>query len=199
MELDFQKLQQGSYVPRIHPNGFIQLDIAPGFRLHVWTEEKLAQPSVTVSMHDHTFGFDSFVLLGQIGNCIYDIEPSEQGAFHLYQVMPYIVAEKETPFLLTDGKYNLKKIQEFWTIAGKSYHMNPFVFHETKTKGLAVTVIKVGEFDKTKSARVLCPIDKKPDNFFKRDTVSQEVLWGYIERALTQAQYRKLPDNWITI
>ncbi len=200
MEITIDWLRKLSNKPRLHPNGFIQLDIADGVRLHVWPQENLAKISVQVPIHDHVYGFDSFIMCGQMGNTIYDIEIDPNGEYNLYQTTSYAAVKKELPLeQVNNYRYALKTIKEFWTSAGEIYHMNPFIFHESHTRELTATVIRITSFDKTKPVRVLCPIGVKPDNSFKRDSVDQTILWGYIEKALKISPYKNLPEGWLSI
>ncbi len=200
MEIEFEKLKNGSYKPRIHPNGFIQLDITENIRLHVWPKENLIKDNIRLPMHDHTFGFDSFVMNGSIGNKIFDITKDQNGTYNLYTVMPYVAIKKEGILEKSDGCYSLHETKQFWTNAGESYHMDPFVFHESQLKQdaeIAVTAIKILPFDKNMSARVLCPINETPIQSFQRDSIDQDTLWNYIEKGLSESIYKKLPDGWL--
>ena len=46
--------------PRVHPNGFIQLDISPRKRFHIWAHPDIPQSGredKEEDIHDHVFGF----------------------------------------------------------------------------------------------------------------------------------------------
>lgn len=47
--------------PRVHGNGFIQLDVTPRTRLHFWSPE-IPRQKVATPIHDHVFGFVSYVI-----------------------------------------------------------------------------------------------------------------------------------------
>lgn len=197
MEISFKKLKDSPYRPRIHPNGFIQLDISDNLRLHVWVKEPLAKRKVDTPIHDHPFGFDSFVIYGQIGNVIYDVLPSTNGTYNVYQVMPYTTIREDAPLERDKSSYELQRTKEFWTNEGERYHLEPYVFHETKISDLSATIIRVAPFDSRIPARVLCHSSMSPDRLFDRYAVDQSVLWGVIEEVLDHAHYKgflRIPD-----
>src|SRR4051812_43978314 len=72
-ELVIDSLRYLNTEPRVHPNGFIQLDLKPGLRLHVWDVQIKAQEPPT-PVHDHIFDMRSQVLLGQIGQNVHHFE-----------------------------------------------------------------------------------------------------------------------------
>ncbi len=51
--------------PRIHGNGFIQVDLDELHRLHLW-DVMIPRQSVDSSIHDHAFGFESRTLQGML-------------------------------------------------------------------------------------------------------------------------------------
>jgi hypothetical protein len=48
----YDELRDSDNYPRVHGNGFIQLDLPDGKRLHVWDED-IPRQKVNTSMHDH--------------------------------------------------------------------------------------------------------------------------------------------------
>jgi hypothetical protein len=62
-------------VPRVHPNGFIQLDLSPDHRrrLHIWHPDVPDQG--VQSIHDHVFDMESQVILGLLGQRLYEMHP----------------------------------------------------------------------------------------------------------------------------
>ncbi len=195
MKLTYEELRQSGNIPRIHPNGFIQLDLEKNLRLHVWPTERLIAPAVDLPLHDHTFGFNSFVVKGSLGNIIYDIERSDAGAYHLYHVMPYAATGTSSPLQKQEGAYDIRKTNEFWIDAGHAYHMDPFIFHETAIKEPSVTVIRIIPFDTSRPARVLCPATETPGPAFKRDAIAPDILWEYIKEALETSPHTTLPEG----
>ncbi len=54
------------YSPRVHANGFIQIDITPAVRLHIWGDARIPKQKVPTPIHDHAFAFTSRVLVGSL-------------------------------------------------------------------------------------------------------------------------------------
>ena len=67
--------------PRVHGNGFIQLDLTDRRRLHVWGDHRIPRQSVPSTIHDHTFSFKSTIILGQLVHREIGIFPDTSGAY----------------------------------------------------------------------------------------------------------------------
>lgn len=88
--LDYASLVNSGEVPRLHPNGFIQLNLnrAGTCRLHIWS------PNITPDMvqktrhpiHDHIFDMESTILLGSMENWVYEfIDSGIRREYALFQ------------------------------------------------------------------------------------------------------------------
>lgn len=172
------KLEKG---PRIHPNGFIQLDLDKEHRLHVWPDEDLI-PKNPAHIHDHTFGFESTVIKGSIANFDYNLLRGD--AYHIYHVIPYAINQREEPMTkLSNYTYDAKSVNHSMYNEGETWYMPPFMFHDVMWFGLAATIIKIGEVTEHTTAKVLCPIDETPEEKFDRhNTLSTDELWAWIEK-----------------
>lgn len=73
--------------PRVHGNGFIQLDLTDRRRLHIWGDPRIPRQRVPSTIHDHTFNFSSRVYRGQIIHREIALEPHPDGAYRLYQAV----------------------------------------------------------------------------------------------------------------
>lgn len=184
-ELAYDRLRDLSSKPRLHPNGFVQLDLSDKVRLHVWPDESvvLPRPKVLTVIHDHTFDFQSTILAGRLTNLIYEFHESPSGPWHLYGVKPYAVVKKWVPMVLVDKRRFSSTVVDIEVLEkGDSYKFPSFKFHETLWTGLTVTVIRVGRTYPEEMARVACSVDEVPDNDFRRDCADQEVMWKLIKR-----------------
>lgn len=167
--------------PRIHGNGFIQVDLDELHRLHLW-DVRIPRQRTDSSFHDHAFGFDSKTLVGTLVNV--NVHPrfntnrrvrSGGGwgnpTHNLYQVVRDPGTEET----------KLKSMRKrCWFEAGPAlvvgirdgYHMEPGQFHASFHLGTTVTYIKK---DLTKPqylgglARVACRIGERPDNSWVRE------------------------------
>ena len=180
--------------PRVHGNGFIQVDLDPLHRLHLW-DARIPRQSTDSSIHDHAFGFDSRTLQGTIVNVnllpMFNRNLSIRlghgwgnPTHNLYQV----VRDKDTE------ETSLKSMRKRCWFAEQStllvgvkdgYHMEPGQFHASFHLGTTVTVIKK---DLTKPqylgslARVACRIGERPDNSWVRDQPAPEWAKPILDR-----------------
>src|SRR4051812_11171605 len=58
--------------PRVHPNGFIQVDINEAERLHCWHPKLPYRQKTYHPIHNHIFTFDSVILTGRLINVRYE-------------------------------------------------------------------------------------------------------------------------------
>jgi hypothetical protein len=54
-------LKERGVRPRVHGNGFIQVDLTADTRLHVWGDKRIPRQNVYTPIHDHVFGFESTI------------------------------------------------------------------------------------------------------------------------------------------
>lgn len=184
-ELNYEKLRASEAKPRLHPNGFVQLDLSDKVRLHIWPDNSvvLPKPKVATVIHDHTFDFQSTILAGRLTNLIYEFNESPDGPWHLYGVKPYAVVKKWVPMILTDNKRFTSRVLDIEVLKkGDSYKFPAFKFHETLWDGLTVTAIRIGRTYPEEMARVACSVNELPDNDFRRDCADPEVMWSLIKR-----------------
>ena len=171
--------------PRVHPNGFIQLDINEDTKLHVWPNLPPKTVEVMAPRHDHTFNFNSRVIRGALQHTVYKPIENELGEFHMYTVYPYQAKGKETPLVrLDDKRYDMKIVEQFIVDTGSLYAFPAFEFHSSEPIGLTATIITIRPFDKTLQARVTCRYDQRPQ-LFKRDSFDEEHLWSIIRQVFT--------------
>jgi len=174
--------------PRMHPNGFIQLELGSRKRrLHIWPETPMVTREVETPIHDHIFGFDSEVLLGRLGHFIFDAEADPAGPYHLYTAGCSAQGKVNDHLVrIDDRRYRLEQTEAIWLDAGDTYRFEPFRFHESRHEGLTATIFQIHDFEETGATRICCPIDQVPDNSakkpFRRDGFDPEVLWAQIER-----------------
>lgn len=172
--------------PRLHPNGFIQLDLDVRRRLHVWPDEPVRVRTPSAPIHDHVFGFESQAYLGTLIDRRYELVEDPGGEYELHGVVCYVVGRKDASLhRMDDKRYRLVLTDELRVTAPGSYVMPPYVFHESVAEGLALTVITMTEPDPTHPARVICRRADAPTEIFKRDggPEERELLWSIIERA----------------
>lgn len=170
--------------PRVHGNGFLQLDLPDGRRLHVW-DESLPKQKVSSSIHDHAFAFKSTVLTGELTHVVYDAFPNPAGG---YDVLAPVRTEGTEDTKLEPTGERMMVFEEFRkTIrAGGTYRFEPQKFHDTICNTLTATIIeKLYRLDV--EPRILIPHGESPDNEFDREAFNPDLLWSVIFRALLEA------------
>jgi hypothetical protein len=199
----YADLRKAKFRPRVHPNGFIQLNLDDTgcYRLHVWPDDDLVQGQKTNHpIHDHIFTMHSRVIWGALMQVTmnasltpdfdyYDITCGDEIFTHEIFTASYSTAH-ESVLLPSGVRVRLSNLIERPFIAGKEYTQPAGTFHETKTlEGLTATLMtKVKVFPKH-TPRILIPLGVEPDNDFVREAAyDDEVLWEYIDRALELAK-----------
>jgi hypothetical protein len=187
--------------PVTHENGFIQLSVGEHARLHVWPDLKIAKQLTDSPIHDHTFSFRSWVLLGALDNVQYQLSPQHAG--HLSTAISYELHTVDSAGKLqpTDFFCMARLVSRQHLPAGAVYEFGAGEFHETRWRGLTCSLMVKTKIagraaDGRPHARVLCRINEEPDNAFDRATANPpELLWSIIDQAVLGAEYY-LEDLW---
>jgi hypothetical protein len=175
--------------PRVHGNGFIQIDLSTSTRLHIWGHPDIPQQKVATPVHDHTFGFRSRILVGRLINVLYDVEVDADGEWYVYQAR--VRHGEDTVLGNTGVRVRLLNRQSIACIAGTPsdrYTMAPGQFHHSVTHGPAASIIvKDGPSlaHGGASPRVLVHAGTQPDNEFDRYSVSPGELWRIVGEVLS--------------
>lgn len=181
-------------LPRVHPNGFIQVDLSwdgtrvAKARLHVWPDgEDIPKQNVSTTIHDHRFDMVSHVLTGTLIQQTHRVlaVPGEHDLFtHEVHVARY-PSPKESVLAPTSVRVQVLPGGTHYIHAGYDYYQNRYTFHDTGWVGLTATLMIKGGEDLEHEPRVLVPLGQAPDNDFVRADCSEDLLWDYIERALS--------------
>lgn len=188
MNLNYQELRDGKHIPYLHGNGFIQLwlDDEGNKRLHVFPSKKLQAQKVNTSIHNHIFGFNSKVIRGHIINRVFSVFHDNNGDHQIYEATQ--TEGRDTKLLpIENGIVRVKQKYLLMMYSGNEYEQSPFEYHETKWgEGiLSATIMTKTFIVPGYKPRVLCEIDKKPDNDFSRHGYDTEILWSWIKQALS--------------
>lgn len=167
----------------LHGLGFIQLQLQGGQRLHVWHPELPRRRCFEhSSIHNHRFGFESQVLVGQMININYRaFDAHEDDATHLL----YLHEGQRSP---RGGRpwapyQPVTMFEESREVidAGQIYRMQAYDFHRTEPGGdgrVATLMTKRGEGEA--GAMSSCRIGIEPDTDFDRFQLSTAVLWAFV-------------------
>lgn len=175
--------------PRVHGNGFIQLDLESGARLHVWGHSMVPRQKVDTGIHDHRFAFISRVIVGRVMNVEwntinYNFAPDNPSITHkIYE--PSVREGEDTVLSYTGQVVAAYPSMTRTVLAGQAYTMEPRQFHETISDRPSITIMRKTYEVPSHVARVLVPIGKEPDNEFNRNDFDTKKLWQVIEEVLS--------------
>jgi hypothetical protein len=182
-----QDLKATGKKPRVHGNGFIQLDLNDEGtrRLHVW-DESIPRQTVATPVHDHVFALKSRVIAGTLIHEV--LEPIEGDTHRIFRAQQE-EGTQNTILVPDEGTVALKVAERFVLPAGVEYEFPAWELHQTDHRGLTATIMeKIDAPQEYGRPRVLVPTGQEPDNEFKRDGIDPETLWPLIERALELAR-----------
>ena len=195
MMLDLATVRARGGRPRVHGNGFIQLDLTKRSRLHIFGDKRIPRQKVATPIHDHVFTFDSRVIVGRIINVVYNfIEKPKQSSTAEFRIHVSEVREDCDTILVPTNTYGSVSVAHAETVmaascmGGNKYTMPKFWFHDSVSPdGPTATIIT--KHDKTQAEgggvpRILVPRGKEPDNEFNRYDADEDMLWHIIEETL---------------
>lgn len=186
---DLDHLRRHGTRPRVHGNGFIQLDLTDRIRLHVWGNPEVPQQKVRSPIHSHIFGFTSEIVVGRLVNVVYDFFNDIDGDYRAY--VPEIRIKEDTILVPTDDTGFIRPRYTELIVAGTSqthYKFAAHHIHETLTDGPSATIITKDGQTQAQGAKmkpkVFIPINLEPDNDFNRYDADEDMLWYVIKRTL---------------
>jgi hypothetical protein len=181
--------------PRVHPNGFIQLDLtADGWmHLHVWPDPPINSAVLQKTrhtIHDHKFDMESTVLRGVLRNVTYEAVPFMAGssgpaAYMLHRAYSnHVVGGTDTILKPDPGIYRLRELACEQVNEGATYRIPAYIFHDSIVFGCVVTLMTKTAVHPDYLPRIAVPLGVVPDNTFSRHTMSHEKLHEIILRSL---------------
>lgn len=206
--IDLAAVRKAGNEPRVHGNGFLQLDVGPDRRLHFWGDPRIPRQVTPTPIHDHSFSFRSSGLIGRLFNIVW-AKDTTTGARPTHSVWEVRAESRRAGTEDTklypvkrraDGRVALSPVPPpifdeatapIWELpmrvarcdvvhAGESYHFSARAFHESTTdRPSATLMVKLDKYPEHKP-RVLCPLGREPDNEFDRDQFPVEDLWQII-------------------
>lgn len=190
--------------PRVHPNGFIQLDInypaSPhSTRIHIWhplkgnqsAAEELELPRQTrpTPIHDHAFDMRSFIVHGRLTQVVFDGSVNHRmSPTHTVYVADYH-RKSESTLVSTGVDVLVEQRASIQIPSGQDYTQAAGTFHESRAlNGLVITVMQKVKTYPDYVPKVLVPHDTEPDNDFDRATaLDEQTLWDSIWRSIAEA------------
>lgn len=194
MLLSYVRLREFGRRPRLHPNGFIQLDLTKwgNLRLHVWPDEPVPAQKTSHPIHDHSFDMESTVILGTLTNREFKfvLGQAPEGRtvvyYRLFQATR--LAGQDTVLAEVDGLPGyLQPTKAKDLTPGERYKLGRGILHESTPHGLTATIMEKINPDPEYGPLVAVPEGVQPDNDFRRETIDEELLWSFIRRALEES------------
>lgn len=181
--VELERFRKQGATPRIHGNGFIQVDLTTKVRMHFWGPT-IPRQKVPTPIHDHTFGFESHCIAGNLVNILYNTTPAARG-HETHRVYRAQIRKGEDTILVPDeGRGVLLQPSYAHVIPwGARYQMIPGDIHQSLGDVPAITVIKKDNLTLAQggsSPRIFVPVGAQPDNSFHRDAFPTEFLWAWI-------------------
>lgn len=183
--------------PRVHGNGFIQIDLSERVRLHVWGHGAIPRQASETPVHDHTFGFTSYVLHGALENVRYQFRPDGSPTVAPEQfpvaVQPHraTVRHGEDTVLSPYGPAGvIVSFERLLHTAGSRYSMRAGEIHESVPRGPSLSVIVKNGPTLSQGGpapTVFVPLGVEPDNAFDRYAEPEDKLWAIVELVLAEA------------
>lgn len=168
---------------RVHGNGFLQLDIGEGERIHVFGHPRLPRQTVSTPIHNHRFGFESRVLRGVLVNLTwaFSFERSYRATHQGYVAQPRM--DEDTELVPVGEMGVLMLLKHEVIVEGRSYTMRPRQFHQSMADEPTVTHMrKTDQLDLEPT--VLCRKGMTPDNAFNRYDLDEPALWRILEESM---------------
>jgi hypothetical protein len=167
---------------RVHPNGFIQLTLEDGYRLHLFLDKEVYERFPRTPIHTHAFVLESRVMLGEVTNIEYEVAEDPHG-----DLCMYTAKNMESELEKVIGKtYSISNKKEEVIKVGEEYHVRINTFHESLHRGDTITIVR--KIKKDSEMNGVCPIDilclKGQTPVEGRIKVAEDVLWGKLETVL---------------
>jgi hypothetical protein len=178
--------------PRVHGNGFIQLDVNPQQRLHFWGHPYIPRAKPMTPIHDHVFPFQSDILFGNIVNLNYKEVIKPHGLYEINQAADPKPGVDGWGLQPTGARCDLIVLDYEEYEAGQTYYMPPNIFHETLFHAPAITLIHKDGLTLAQNPggprpRILIPWGQGYDSKFDRNAHPQSLLWATIADISKQA------------
>jgi hypothetical protein len=172
--------------PRVHPNGFIQLDLddTGNKRLHIWRND-LPRQKVYTPVHNHRFDFSSITVAGALTNMTFELGDPSCGPLHRLWEVRRDPASEETKLMPTSNIIGLIAVEVSLVTPGNGYDFSAGDFHETGFVHNTVTMIEKTDPVPGIASAVLVPEGIEPDNSFTRALPHVDDLRQKIQEALS--------------
>lgn len=179
----------------LHGLGFIQVQLPAQRRMHVWHPSLPRYAQIDDMMHNHSFDFESQVLVGALNNWSYSLDGATEldeaaESFNCYSHGGERDANGNRPWnrfhrsVITGTRCQQVR-------AGEMYRMDHSVVHKTEPLNggkVATLMWKTLEDRATSMSLLRANLDPHPDVDFDRKQLSDEALWEFVLDVLGAAR-----------
>ncbi len=175
----------------LHGLGFLQVELTDHLRIHVWHPDLPRRRCFEhSSIHNHRFGFESTVLVGEIVNRIVAPRQSraldQEASYHLYSHEGPRGPHGNRGWLQGPrGPWQFIYVSATVYLPGQKYSMIPYVYHRTEITrhGRAATLMfKTEEHELPASSS--CLVGVEPDETFDRFQMADDDMWAVVRDVL---------------
>lgn len=169
--------------PRVHGNGFIQLD-GDDCRFHFWGDARIPRQKVPTPIHDHVFDMVSDCVRGAVHNAVYVAEPVVgYGSYKVYRAEPR--HGSDTTLHDTGKRCDLRLVREQTVGTRQRYALPAGEFHMTTPLVPSITRMVRQKTYPNLAPLVLVPNGVEPDNEFDRHGHDTWMLRRIIREMIT--------------
>lgn len=183
--ITFAHLQEIGTDPRVHGNGFIQVNVFDNERINFFGHPAIPRQSVASPVHSHRFGFWSEVFRGRLVNARYYFnEIGPDGHTHRAYRLGRVEGEENTSLIATKRTgalmcFDVQLIQPTAFGSG-TYRISAGAYHETFANEPTIThQRKMPNTDL--DPLVFVPYGREPSNEWTRKELSEKQIWEIIE------------------
>lgn len=184
--------------PRFHGNGFVQLPLPSGRRLHVWHPMLPPIPGHNATIHNHVWDMQSRVLLGHLLHVTYEMFSA---VFHMGQATHDIYEVGEQAPDTRSGRCVCRVTGEYTMAAGSvcvfpegQWHESHMAYPDTIT----ATIMEKRAAREDARPLVACPVGETPTDAFAPEHQPLDlIMWRAVEAAthdMTPSARRELEE-----
>lgn len=195
-----EKFRETAEQITLHGLGFLQLKLPANQRLHIWHPELPRRECFEYSsIHDHRFGFTSYVIKGTQVNKFWKAHRLDKDELAKYQSrglceathISYLHEGERTRFgnrpWVADEILFMESVGQEEINEGQKYSMNPYMYHSTACEDVVVTLM-TKTFEGSRGSHSLCEIGVNPDVDFDRKQWSENQLWEVVRDAFSSSK-----------
>lgn len=182
--ITFEDLQLVGRNIRVHGNGFIQIDVSPSQRVHVFGHPSIPRQRFPTPVHSHRFGFYSVVLRGCLVNVDWKLHNVGRPHTHV-ACTTHVTQGEDTRLEPLDRTGWIEPTRTRTVCERESYTVSAGAFHESFANEPTVTHMTKTSMLDNYEPLVLCRIGAGGvDNAFNRyEALPDGLLWAIVQES----------------